>query len=89
MSMGPRMAWYLLVAVLGIALGVASSIAPWKKYREQKQEAQVAKKNVREAERERSELIRRQMSVETAIGREALVRERGYKYPTEKPIEDK
>lgn len=81
------MAWYVLLAVLGILLGIALSIRPWEKLREQREESAATKKLIRTTEQERNDLIKRQMQYDSAAGRETLARERGYKFPKEQPLE--
>lgn len=88
-GMGPQKVWLVLVVLLGCLLGVAFSLKPWQKYREQKLEAEKVRLEMRRVEQQRAELVRRQLRSESAVGRETQAREHGYAYPNEKPVEVK
>ena len=82
-------AWTALIVVLGILCGVAMSIKPWEKFREEQAQARSAKVEMKQVEREHAELLRQQSKLDSAVGREQLARSRGYKKPAETPWEPK
>lgn len=82
-------AWTALLIVLGILTGVALSIKPWQKFREEQAQARTAKVEMKQVEREHAELLRQQAKLDSAVGREELARKRGYKSPSETPWEPK
>ncbi len=73
-----------LLVVLGSVTGFALSLKPWEKLREERSRATEAKKEMREVEKERADLLRQQARLDSSAGREELARQRGYKKPSEK-----
>lgn len=82
-------AWYVVVGLLGVGLGVAASLKPWEKLREQRALAGEARNDLRESQAEHQDLVRRQAQSQTELGQEVQARERGYKEPDEQPWEPK
>lgn len=85
--MGRRFVWNALFLTLAVAFGVLLSLKPWEQYREQRQETDEAVSQMRDAERERADLIRERMRYESPAGREQLARERGYRRPGEQSLD--
>lgn len=77
--------WLIAVAVLGGLFGVAASLKPWQKQREQQRQAQESAQELRAAQKEHEQLVEKQVRNQTETGQEALARERGYKLPEERP----
>lgn len=85
--MGKRFAWNALFLTLAVAVGVFLSLKPWEQYREQRQETDEAVSQMKDAERERADLIRERMRYESPAGREQLARERGYRRAGEQSLD--
>lgn len=79
--------WTILLIILGLLTGFALSIKPWQLLREERSGAQTAKQEMKKAEKEHAALLRQQSKLDNAVGREELIRKRGYKRPDEKPWE--
>lgn len=86
--MGRRAVWTGLVVALAVTVGVALSVKPWHLYLEQREKTDMAKAEMRDAERERAELMRQRARYESPVGREELARERGYRKPDERPLNE-
>ena len=79
--------WTALLILLGALAGFALSIKPWELLREEQAQARTAKLEMKQTEKERAELLRQQSKLDSPVGREELVRKRGYKRPDETPWE--
>jgi cytochrome oxidase assembly protein ShyY1 len=86
--MARKLAWHALFVLAAIAVGTAFSYGPWQLYREQREKAHEAAAQMKEAERARADLIRTRNRYDSPIGREELARERGYRRPNERPLEE-
>ena len=76
-----------LVILVAVATGYALSRTPWNDYSEQKKITREAELDMKKAELERAELVRRQTQLETPSGREKIAREAGYRRSNEVPVE--
>lgn len=79
--------WTVLLIALGVMIGIALSIKPWELLREERTQAADAKREMKHAEKERADLLRQQSKLDSAVGREELIRKRGYKRPSDTPWE--
>lgn len=68
-----------------VALGVMFSLKPWQVYREQRRAADASMADMREAEKNRIELVRKKAQYDSALGKEELARSQGYRQADEKP----
>ena len=71
------------VVVVAAVAGVAASMKPWQVWSEQKAMANDETKEMRESEKRRDDLVRKDAKLKTSIGREELAREKGYLKPGE------
>lgn len=78
----------VLFVGLAVGLGLYFSIKTWKVYQVQRSKADFWQKELKAAEQERSELLKKKALYEGPLGREELARERGYKNPNEVPLEN-
>lgn len=86
--MARKLAWNALFVLTALAVGAFLGYGPWQLYREQRAKADEAAIQMKEAERDRADLIRTRNRYESPIGREELARERGYRRPDERPLEE-
>lgn len=70
-----------------IAIGVVASLKPWQAYQRQRQEADAARTEMKQAERKHADLLRERTQVDSPIGREEMAREQGFTKPGERPLE--
>ena len=77
----------IVLAVLAAGAAIGLSLRPWQTARDQKQQAHRARAELRKAESERAEMLRKEARFESPAGREEMARERGYRPPGEKPLE--
>lgn len=79
--------WNVLFVAVAVATGIALSAKPWQIYGQQKERAESAKAQMREAEMNREELTRLKARYENPIGREELARKQGYTKPGEQTVD--
>ena len=68
----------VLVAVIGVGIGLYASRDMWLRYHEQRSEADQARAEMRAAEIRKADLQRQKADLESEAGRERLARERGW-----------
>jgi hypothetical protein len=78
-----------LFVVSAVGLGIGLSIKPWKVYRLQRQAADAAVADMRNAEKDRAENTRKKARSDSELGKEELARSMGYRQANETPVEDK
>ncbi len=81
--------WNWIVVAAAVAAGLALSAKPWRVYVSQKEKAQQAQQDMREAERNRASLTRMKARYESSVGREELARKQGYTRPGENVAESR
>lgn len=86
--MSNKLVWNVAIVAAAVATGVALSVRPWQVYGEQRKIADDSIKEMRDAESKKSELTRQRAKYETALGREELARQQGYRRPDERPVAD-
>ena len=74
-------------ALSAVGVGIALSIKPWQVYREQRKAADAEVVEMRQAEKNRTDLTRRKAQFESAIGKEELARSQGYRQANETPVD--
>ncbi len=82
-----RWKWELFWVVFAVLVGLAFSWRPWVQYHEHKAKRDAAVAEMKQAEQERADLVRKRARYESATGREELAREWGYRKPGEKRLE--
>lgn len=73
----------LMVAAIGIGLGLYASRGVWARYRDERRQAEAARADMRAAEVRKADLQRQKADLESEAGRERLARERGWTRPGE------
>ena len=76
----------MLIVGVAVAMGLFLSKRPWEVYREQQAKATSANKAMKEAERERELLMTQKSKLTSPVGREEIVRGKGYHKPGETSI---
>ncbi len=82
--MARKLFWRAALLVAAAAVGAGLSWKPWKAYLEQRREADRHVAEMREAEQNRANLMRRKTQLESTPGREQQAREAGYLKPGER-----
>lgn len=82
-----KIAWNGFLLIVAVGVGVAFSHKPWQIYRQQQRLSDRAKAEMRQAEKDKAELMALEAKYESPAGREELARSRGYLKPNERPIE--
>ena len=78
--------WRVLVVCVAVAAGLFLSKRPWEVYREQQAKATSANRAMQDAERERELLMTQKSKLTSPVGREEIVRAKGYHKPGETSI---
>ena len=73
----------VLVAVVGVGLGLYASRDVWRRYHDERRDADQARTEMRAAELRKADLQRQKADLESEAGRERLARERGWIKPGE------
>lgn len=73
----------VLVAVIGVGIGLYASRDVWRRYRDERRDADQARIEMRAAEVRKADLQRQKADLESEAGRERLARERGWIKPGE------
>lgn len=76
-----------LFVFAAIAVGFAFSIKPWQVYRSQRTAADAAIKDMKAAEKDQAVLVQRKARYESAIGKEELARNEGFRQKNETPLD--
>lgn len=72
--------------VAAVCLGIYLSREPWATYREQKNKADIATKEMLKVESEKTNLERQRAKLETPMGQEELARRSSYVRPGEEAV---
>lgn len=87
--MNRKLIWNIVFIAAAVGAGIGLSIKPWKVYKLQREAANAAVTDMREAERDRAELTRKKAQYDSELGKEELARSEGYRQKNEAPVEDK
>ena len=87
--MNRKLIWNIVFAFAAVGVGIGLSIKPWKVYKLQREAADLAVKDMREAEKGRVEYTRKKAQFDSELGKEELARNEGYRQKNEAPVEDK
>lgn len=79
--------WNLFFALVAVGAGIALSLKPWQVYAKQREQANAALAEMRDAEKNRADLTRLKARYESSVGREELARKQGYTKPGEVAID--
>jgi hypothetical protein len=71
------------IVAAAAALGMYLSRGPWLAYRDQKQKADTATREMQKAEREKKDLLIKEALLKTPMGRQRLARESNHRKPGE------
>lgn len=77
------------LAVAAVGVGLYFSRGPWQAYRQQKEKADLATKEMMKAEKEKTDLMQQKAKYETPMGMEGLARESGFIKPNEVPLAER
>jgi len=77
----------IVLALIAAGAAIGLSLKPWQTARDQKQRAEQARAELRKAEADSADMLRKEARFESPAGREEMARERGYRPPGEKPLE--
>ena len=86
--MSRKLATSVLLVAAAASFGLYLSRVPWMAYREQKQKADSATKEMQKAEQGKNDLLRQQAITDSPMGRERIVRAQGYHRAGEEVIPD-
>lgn len=76
----------VVVVVAALGTGLYLSRAPWKAYRQQRSLANAQMREMRDAERQRADLLHEEARVRSSVGREELARKAGFVRPGEERL---
>jgi hypothetical protein len=76
--MSRKMLWTAGCVVAAACVGLYFSRGPWMAYRDQKQIADAATREILKAEQEKADLLREKAKYDSPMGREELARGRDY-----------
>lgn len=82
-----RKTWYAIVVLLGAATGFAFSLKPWQIFSQQKAQAQKVRLDMQSMEEQQTALTERKNRLESPLGKEEYLREKGYVKKGEVPIQ--
>ena len=73
----------IVTAVVGVSIGLYASRDVWRRYSDERREAERAKVEMHAAEVRKADLQKQRADLESEAGRERLARERGWLKPGE------
>ena len=82
-----KLGWRIFIVVTACAAGLYLSRKPWEVYRGQETKSKEISGEMREAEQERERMTREKMKYGSSLGREQIMRSKGWSKPGETPIE--
>jgi hypothetical protein len=75
------------MVVIVVGAGIAFSLEPWRRYKEQEQKKEAKIAEMQRAEEQAEELVREKARAESALGKEELARRNGFTRRGEQPID--
>ena len=81
-----RIGWTICTITSAALLGLALSLEPWQKFREEAEESARVQAETRKAEQQRGELLQESAELESPYGMEEQARGKGYRKPNERPL---
>ena len=73
--------------LLAVGVGVGLSIKPWQVYKKQREAADAAIVDMKAAEKDQAALMRKKARFESAVGKEELARNEGFRQKNETPVD--
>lgn len=80
-----KLGWRVAILVAAVAAGLYLSRKPWQVYGEQSAKLGEVKAEMHEAEVERERLMRQEMKLSSPLGKEEIMRDKGWSKPGETP----
>lgn len=80
-----KLGWRVAILVAAVAAGLYLSRKPWQVYGEQNAKLGEVKAEMHEAEVERERLMRQEMKLSSPLGKEEIMRDKGWSKPGETP----
>ncbi|MBC8065756.1 MAG: hypothetical protein H7Y17_13070 [Chlorobia bacterium] len=82
-----KLGWRFFIVFAAVGAGLYLSRKPWEVYRDQDYKSKEISAEMQAAEKERERLLKDKMKIDNPIGREQIIRDRGWIKNGEKPIE--
>jgi hypothetical protein len=82
-----KLGWRIFILVTACATGFYLSRKPWDVYRGQESKSDEISREMQAAERERERMVREKMKYGSSLGREEIMRGKGWSKAGETPIE--
>ncbi len=82
-----KLGWRFAIVLVAVFVGMYLSRKPWEVYRVQQAKTNDVYQEMKEAEEERSRLMKDRMKLSSPLGKEQTLREQGWHKPGEIPVE--